>query len=147
MDRDRLAASTIASLFVVFAGIAASERYTVPDPWKPYASAVQQFMAEGVRGDSAALMRRSAGAQPVGWVLGAARRQPTMVNGWAHELEAATGRRRGDTVIVLLWANNIEGCSHGSSVSASLLNHSASPRLLSISSPCIDRSPLPALPW
>ena len=147
MDRDRLSAATVATLFVLFAGIAASQRYIVPDPWKPYASTVQQFMAEGVRGDSTALVRRSAGAQPVSWVLGAARRQPAMVNGWAHELEAATGTRRGDTVVVLLWADNIEGCSHLSSVSASLLNHSASPRLLSISSPCVDRHPLPALPW
>ncbi len=91
MDRDRVGAATVVFLFVVFAGIAASQRYTVPDPWKPYASAVQQFMAEGVRGDSAALVRRSAGAQPVGWVLGAARRQPAIVSGWAHELKAATG--------------------------------------------------------
>src|ERR671911_365191 len=107
MDRDRLAASIIASLFVVFAGIAASQRYTVPDPWKPYVTAVRDYMSEAVRGDSIALVRRSAGAQPVAWVMAAAHRRPGMLTGWANELETATGKRRGDTVVVLLWADNV----------------------------------------
>ena len=147
MDRERVTAAAVAGFFLVFAAISASQRYTVPDPWKLYVNAVQQYMAAGVRGDTSSLVRRSAGSQPMSWVLNAAHRQPRMLEHWAAELEAATGRRHGDTVVVLLWANNIEGCSHGSSVSASLLNHTAAPRLISISSPCIDRYPLPALPW
>ncbi len=147
MDRDRLAATTIVTLFVALAAIAASQRYTVPDPWKSYTGAVQQFIAAGVRGDSSDLARQSASEQPVGWVLDAARRQPAMLIGWSRDLETGVGKRHGDTVVVLLWANNVEGCSRLSSISASLLNHSAAPRLLSISSPCIDRHPLPALPW
>ena len=147
MDRDRLYAGAVVAFFLVFAGLAASQRYTVTDPWKTYSSAVQQFMTAGLRGDSAALRHRSARVQPVSWMLGVARRQPAMVNAWAHQLEVASGQRRGDTVIMLLWADNVEGCSHTSSISASLLNRTGSPRLLSISSPCVDRQPLPALPW
>jgi hypothetical protein len=147
VDRDRLTAATIVTAFVVLAGIAASQRYTVWDPWKLYVTTVQQYMAAGVRGDTLSLVRRSVGSQPMTWVLDAAGRRPAMLKGWAAELEAATGKRHGDTVVVLLWADNIQGCSHLSSVSASLLNHTAAPRVLSISSPCLDRHPLPALPW
>ena len=147
MDRDRLMATAVIAFFVVSAGLAASQRYTVSDPWQPYTSAVQRFIAAGVRGDSSSLTQQSAGAEPIHWVLDVARRQPAMLRGWTHDLEAATGERHGDTVVVLLWGNNVEGCSRLSSVSASLLNHSASPRLLSLSSPCIDRGPLPAFPW
>jgi hypothetical protein len=147
VNRDRLAATAVVALFVFFAAVAASQRYTVPDPWRLYTSAVQQFLAAGIRRDSTALVQRSAGAQPIGWVLDAARRQPAMLIGWSRDLETGVGKRHGDTVVVLLWANNVEGCSRLSSISASLLNHSAAPRVLSISSPCIDRHPLPALPW
>jgi hypothetical protein len=147
MDHDRLTAGAVVAFFVVSAGLVASQRYTVSDPWQPYTSAVQQFMAAGVRGDSSWLTRQSASEEPIQWVLDAARRQPTMLKGWTTDLEAGAGERHGDTVVVLLWANNVEGCSRLSSVSASLLNHSASPRLLTLSSPCIDRRPLPALPW
>ena len=146
MNRERIAAAAVVGLFVVFA-FAASDRYAVIDPWKPYVTAVRGYMSEAVRGDSMALVRRSAGAQPVAWVMAAAHRRPGMLTGWANELETASGQRRGDTVVVLLWADNVEGCPHTSSISASLLNHSTSPRLLSISSPCVDRQPLPALPW
>ena len=147
MDRDRLTAASVVAFFVVSAGLAASQRYTVSDPWQPYTSAVQQFIAAGVRGDSSGLARQSARAEPIHWVLDAARRQPAMLMGWTRNLEAGAGERHGDTVVVLLWANDVKGCSRLSSVSASLLNHSIAPRLLTISSPCIDRRALPALPW
>jgi hypothetical protein len=147
MDRDRLTAAAVVAFFVVSAGLAASQRYTVSDPWQPYVKAVREYMSQALQGDSTALVRRSASAQPVAWVLDAAHRQPAMLNGWARQLTSGSGKRRGDTVVVLLWANDVAGCSHLSSVSASLLNHSEFPRVLAISSPCIDRHPLPALPW
>ena len=146
MNREHLSAVAVVSFFAVFA-VAVSERYAVSDPWKPYAQAVREYMAAAVRGDSIALVRRSAGNQPVAWVLDAAQRRRAMLTGWSQELRSGTGQRRGDTVVVLLWADNIAGCSNLSSISASLLNHSASPRVLAISSPCVDRLPLPALPW
>jgi len=146
VNREHLSAVAVVSFFAVFA-VAVSERYAVSDPWKPYAQAVREYMAAAVRGDSIALVRRSAGNQPVAWVLDAAQRRRAMLTGWSQELRSGTGQRRGDTVVVLLWADNIAGCSNLSSISASLLNHSASPRVLAISSPCVDRLPLPALPW
>ncbi len=147
MDRERIAAAGVVALFLAFAAIAASQRYTVSDPWKLYVTTVREYMAAGMRGDSTALAQHSATAQPPAWVLDATRRQRAMVAGWAQGLRNGTGQRRGDTVALLLWADNVKGCSHLSSVSALLLNHSSSPRLLAISSPCVDRRALPGLPW
>jgi hypothetical protein len=137
MSRDKVAAGAIVTAgALLFAGWT-FRMYAVPDPWRPYAIAVREYMAAGVRGDSTALTQRSAAAQPVTWVLDAVHQQPRMVATWAHDLVAGGGQRRGDTVLVALWANNVEGCPHVNSVSALLLNHSATPRVLAVSSPCI----------
>jgi hypothetical protein len=117
--------------------------YGVPDPWQPYTAAVREYLAAGVRGDSTGLVRRSAKAEPVAWVLDAARRYPHAVAAWAHDLATNTGLRRGDTVLVSLWADSVLGCSPYSSVSALLLDHPAPPRLLAVSSPCIPPPPRP----
>lgn len=146
VNREHLCAAAVLGFFAVFAA-AVSERYAVSDPWKPYVKTVREYLAAGVRGDSTALARGSAGTQPVAWVLDAAQRRRDMLTGWSRGLQSGTGQRRGDTVVVLLWADNIAGCSHLSSISAALLNHSESPRVIALSSPCVDRRPLPALPW
>jgi hypothetical protein len=142
LSREKVAAGAIVTVgALLFVGWA-FRMYAVPDPWRPYAIAVRQYMAAGLRGDSNALTRRSASAQPVTWVLEAVHQQPRMVATWAHDLVAGGGQRRGDTVLVALRANNVEGCPHVNSVSALLLNHSATPRVLAVSSPCI-RPPAP----
>ena len=147
MDREKVAATLVVALFLAFASIMASQRYSVERPWRLYEATVREYMAAAVRGDSTALARRSAGQEPIAWMLNAADRRPSIVAGWAQQLEAGTGERRGDTVAVLLWANDVAGCSRLSSVSATLLNHSTAPRILTISSPCIDRLARHALPW
>lgn len=135
--REKIAAGVIVPTGALLFASWAFRIYAVPDPWRPYAIAVRQYMAAGVRGDSNALTQRSAAEQPVAWVLDAVHQQPRMVATWAHQLVAGAGQRRGDTVLVALWADNVEGCSPFSSVSALLLNHSATPRVLAVSSPCI----------
>jgi hypothetical protein len=125
----------------------ALQLYIVPDPWEPYAAAVREYLGAGLEGDSAALAQRSAAAQPIAWVQDASRRQPAMVGAWAHQLNAVTGLRRGETVTVALAANLVEGCSHLNSVVAELLNHSARPRLLALSSSCLRTGPAPLLPY
>jgi hypothetical protein len=70
-------------------------------------------------------------------VLDAAQRQPGMVAAWSRQLVSYAGQRRGDTVLVALWVENVAGCSNQIGVTALLLNHSATPRLLAVSSPCI----------
>jgi hypothetical protein len=138
MSREKFAAGAIVTVgALLFAG-GAFRMYAVPDPWRPYAIAVRQYMAAGVRGDSTALAQRSAAEQPVTWVLDAVHRQPRMVARWAQDLVAGGGQRRGDTVLVALWADNVEDCPHVNSVSALLLNHSETPRILAVSSPCIQ---------
>jgi hypothetical protein len=143
MTREKIAATAVATAGAVLFASWTLQMYAVPDPWRPYATALREYMAAGLRGDSNALARRSANAQPVAWVLDAAHRQPRMLAAWAHQLVANAGQRRGDTVLVALWADTVEGCSNFNSVSALLLNHSAAPRLLAVSSPCIDAPPLP----
>jgi hypothetical protein len=137
MSRDKIAAAAIVTAGALLFGGSTIRMYTVSDPWRPYAMAVRQYLAAGVRGDSNALTRHSATAQPVTWVLDAVHRQPRMVATWADQLVAGAGQRRGDTVLVALWADNVAGCSQFTSVSALLLNHSATPRMLAVSSPCI----------
>jgi hypothetical protein len=137
LSRENIAAGAIVAVGALWFVGWAFRMYAVPDPWRPYAIAVRQYMATGLRGDSTALTQRSAAAQPVTWVLDAVHRQPRMVASWARDLVAGGGQRRGDTVLVALRANNVEGCPHVNSVSAMLLNHSATPRVLAVSSPCI----------
>jgi hypothetical protein len=117
--------------------------YSVPDPWKPYTRAVRGYLGAGLHGDSAALAARAASRQPAVWVQDAIRRHPATVAAWAQQLNTVTGFRRGETVTVAL-TSAVEGCSHLSSVTAQLLNHSAMPRVLTLSSPC-TRSDLPPL--
>jgi hypothetical protein len=136
--REKLAAAAIAVAGALWCLGWAFRMYAVPDPWRPYAMAVRQYLAAGVRGDSTALVQRSAAEQPVTWVLDAAHRQPRMLASWAQDLVAAGGQRHGDTVLVALLANDVEDCLHVSSISALLLNHSATPRILAVSSPCIQ---------
>lgn len=140
LSREKVAAAAIVTAGALLIAGWAFRMYAVPDPWRPYAIAVRQYMAAGLRGDSNALTRRSAAAEPMAWVLDAVQQQPRMVATWAHDLVAGGGQRRGDTVLVALRANNVEGCPHVNSVSALLLDHSATPRVLAVSSPCI-RSP------
>jgi hypothetical protein len=147
MNREKIAATVVVALFLTFALITASQRYTVTNPWEPYEAAVREYMAAAARGDSTALARASVGAEPVNWMLQAAHLRPSIIAGWSRRLSGGTGERRGDTVAVLLWADDVDGCSRLSSVSAKLLNHSAAPRVLAISSPCIDRPAAHALPW
>ena len=147
MNKDKVAATLVVALFAGFALITASQRYVVQSPWKLYEATVREYMAAGARGDSTALARHSVGLEPVAWMLDAAHRRPSIVAGWAQQLNGGTGERRGDTVAVLLWANDVAGCSSLSSISVKLLNHSEAPRILTISSPCIDRPAGHALPW
>lgn len=147
VTREKIAAAVITTIAALFLASWALQLYTVPDPWKLYVIAVRKYMAAGTRGDSTTLARNSAAAQPMAWVLEAARRRPAVVAAWARDLQGGAGERRGDTVVVALWANNVEGCSHLNSVSALLLNHSSTPRVLAISSPCIDRRSSLSPPW
>jgi hypothetical protein len=143
ISREKVAAGAIVAAGALLSAGWALRMYAVPDPWRPYAIAVREYMAAGMRGDSTTLIHRSAATEPVTWVLNAVHQQPRMVATWAHDLVAGGGQRRGDTVLVALWANNVAGCPHVNSVSALLLNHSATPRVLAVSSPCIHPSAPP----
>lgn len=123
----------------------AAHFYVVPDPWGRYDTAVRAYLSAGFQGDSAALSRHAASAQPVAWVLEAVRGRRELVSSWAEQLAGVTGERRGDTVAVVLSAPEVEGCAGPSSVSALFLDDSAAPRLLAIGSACVDRYPLRVL--
>ena len=120
--------------------------YSVPDPWAPYTRAVRAYLKAGLQGDSVALTAEAAAAQPRVWVQDAIRQQPAIVIAWAQQLNTLAGFRRGETVTVAL-ASAVEGCSSLSSVTAQLLNHSATPRMLALSSPCTRSDLRPRLPY
>jgi hypothetical protein len=137
MPRAKIGAVLVGLVALLLAASWAFQLYSVPNPWAPYALAVREYLDAGLRQDSTALAKRSATTQPVSWVHDAIRRQPGTVAAWAQQLKAITGFRGGDTVTVSLTATNLAGCSPLNSVTAQLLNHSAAPRLLAISSPCM----------
>jgi hypothetical protein len=163
MAREKAAPLVLGTLLLLAAALWASGQYTVPDPWRPYNQAVRDYLAAGLRDDTTVLSGHAASAQPAAWVREAARRKPAMVAAWARHLTGVAGERHGDTVAVVLSADEslwksrrLRGrnraevaepvdCSPLTSVSALLLNHSATPRLLAISSSCFDRQTLPVL--
>lgn len=143
MSQGRIAVALTGVVALLLTATWGFQLYSVPDPWAPYARAVREYLGAGLHRDSIALVRHSTGAQPVDWVHDAVRRQPATVAAWAQQLHAVTGFRDGETVTVALTASNVD-CAHLNSVTARLLNHSAAPRLLAISSPCL-RNDVPAL--
>ncbi len=122
-----------------------SRLYSVPDPWSKYDKAVRQFLAAGSEDDSAALASHAASPVPIAWVRRAALQDRETLKAWSVQVSGVTGERRGDTVAVVLSAPGVGGCSAYHSVSALLLNHSASPRLLALGSSCMDGQSLPVL--
>jgi hypothetical protein len=120
--------------------------YSVPDPWEPYAIAVREYLGAGLHGDADAVARRAATGQATAWLRDAVRRHPATVAAWAQQLNTVTGLREGGTVTVALAANQVAGCSHLNSVIAQLLDHSATPRVVAISSGCLRSDVPPLLP-
>jgi hypothetical protein len=122
-----------------------SRLYTVPDPWSQYNRAVRRFLAAGSKDDSATLASSAASPEPIAWVHRATVQDRELVKAWSVQLSGVTGERRGDTVAVVLWAPRLRGCSAYYGVSALLLNHSSSPRVLALGSRCTDAQSLPVL--
>jgi hypothetical protein len=163
MAHDKAPPLVLGTLLLLAAALWASGQYTVPDPWGRYNEAVRDYLAAGLRDDTTILGSHAASPQPAAWVREAAQRQPAMVEAWARHLSGVAGERHGDTVAVVLSADEslwnsrrLRGrnraevdenadCSPLSSVSALFLNHSATPRILAISSSCFDRQTLRVL--
>lgn len=147
MPQARIAAGA-AGLVVLLLGAGWGLRlYSVPDPWEPYALVVREYLSAGLHNDSVALAKHSAAEEPAVWVHDAIRRQPATVAAWALQLHAITGFQGGETVTVALAANNAAGCSRLNSLTARLLNHSATPRVLALSTSCLRSDVLPLLPY
>ncbi len=147
MSRARIGPAVVGTCLLAVGASWGFQLYSVPDPWQPYAVAVREYMVAGLHGDSAGLAKRSATRQPTVWLKNAVRTHPATVLAWAQQLNAVAGLREGETVTVALAANQVAGCSHLNSVVAQLLNHSATPRLLAISSGCIRSAVPPLLPY
>ena len=147
MSHAKIVAAVVALAALLVGATWSLRLYSVQDPWLPYTRTVRAYLGAGLQHDSAALTRNSAAAQPIAWVEDAIRQRPAAVAAWAQQLHAVTGFRAGETVTVALAASNVEGCSPLNSVTARLLNHSAAPRLLGVSSPCTRGDVPPLLPY
>jgi hypothetical protein len=146
MSQAKVIVGVLGTCLLILAASWGFQVYSVPDPWEPYTRAVRAYLGAGLHGDSTALAAHAAARQPAVWVQDAIRRQPATVAAWAQQLNTVAGFRRGETVTVAL-ASAVEGCSHLSSVTAQLLNHSAMPRVLALSSPCTRSDLPPMLPY
>ena len=147
MSHPKIVAAVLGLISLLLAARWGFQLYSVPDPWEPYTVTVREFLGAGLRRDSVSLVRGSAAAQPRTWVKEAIRQRPAIVAGWARQLRTVTGFRTGDTVTVALAAANVDGCAYLSSVTAQLLDHSRTPRLLAIASPCTRSDLSPLLPY
>ena len=63
---------------------------------------IRTFLRRALAHDSVALATQAGDEQPVGWVLGATRRDSAAVREWAESRPRVTSTRRGDTLWVTL---------------------------------------------
>src|SRR5262249_20211523 len=108
--------------------------------------AVRAYLRAGLHGDSVALTAGAAPPQPPVWVQDAIQQHPATVAAWSKQLSTLARFPRRGTVTVAL-TSSVEGCSNLSSVTAQLLNQSATPRVLALSSPCTRGDLTPLLPY
>jgi hypothetical protein len=147
VSRHKAGAVAVGTLLLLLGAAWGFQLYSVPDPWEPYTIAVREYLGAGLHEDSNAVARHAATPQATAWLQDAVRRHLATVAAWARQLNAVTGLREGDTVTVALAANQVAGCSHLNSVIAQLLDHSAMPRVLAISSGCLRGDVPPLLPY
>jgi hypothetical protein len=94
---------TIGLATLLAAAVRFSQPYSVESPWQRYGASTRAFLGAALRGDSAALARRSNSAATVSWALRAAREHRDSLAFWARYARPWTGFTHDDTATVVLW--------------------------------------------
>jgi hypothetical protein len=75
--------------------------YSVISPYRTYAEPARRFLRAALTQDTVELQRQAVSAQPVQWALDAAQGDPNALAVWARLSRPRSGRRHGDTTIVV----------------------------------------------
>ena len=135
MKNGRMRAGRI--LLAAFVGIVAvlwRQPYSVVSPFRSYTEPARAFLRAALAQDSLELRRRAVSPEPVQWALEAARGDAKALTVWASLLRPYSGRRIGDTAIVVFQTNT--PLCHLRPVAMTFVNGTGGPRVLLASSSC-----------
>lgn len=76
--------------------------YSVRSPWRAYSAPARRYLRSASEHDSVELVRQSADAGSVTWVLAVARRHADSLAVWSRSAEAWAGTRHADTAEVFV---------------------------------------------
>jgi hypothetical protein len=108
--------------------------YSVVSPFRAYTEPARGFLRAALSRDSVELGRRAISSQPVRWALQAGQGDTEALTVWARQLRPYSGRRHGDTVIVVFQTGT--PLCHLRPVAMTFINGTAGPRVLTASSSC-----------
>ena len=87
---------------IMTAAVLLVQPYSVRSPWLVYSTPARRYLRAALERDSVGLVRQSAGAGSVAWVLAVARRHADSLAVWSRSAEAWAGTRHADTVEVFV---------------------------------------------
>ena len=124
----------ILATLVVIGAVVWLQPYSVFSPYRAYTEPARRFLRAALAQDSVELERRAASRQPVQWALHAGKGDRTALAVWARLLRPYSGRRRGDTTIVV-FQTSTRVC-YLRPVTMTFVRSTAEPRVLVASSSC-----------
>ena len=124
----------VLAALVVIAAVLWLQPYSVFSPYRGYTEPGRRFLRAALAHDSLELQRRAIARQPVQWALEAGRGDRSALAVWAKLLRPASGRRHGDTTVVV-FQTSTRVC-YLRPVAMTFVATAAEPRVLVASSSC-----------
>lgn len=124
----------ILAIVVVIGGVAWLQPYSVFSPYRAYTEPARRFLRAALAQDSVDLQRRAASRQPVQWALHAGQGDRSALAVWAQLLRPYSGRRHGDTTIVVFQTST--RICYLRPVTMTFVRTAAEPQVLVASSSC-----------
>ena len=104
-DRTPLYLSLVAATLMVLA-VLTLQPYSADWPGRRFIRPAEVYVRAAMAQDSLALARLSVADSPVAWALAMSRRNPRSLAAWAHNSQAYTGERHGDTTQVFVYSGS-----------------------------------------
>jgi hypothetical protein len=135
MTNGRVRASLLVlATLVAIVGVLWLQPYSVVSPYRVYTEPARRFLRAALAEDSLELVTRAASPQPVQWALRAAHADPRALGVWAQGLRPYSGRRRGDTTMVV-FQTSTRVC-YLRPIAMTFIREAEGPRVLVASSSC-----------
>ncbi|MEP6687901.1 MAG: hypothetical protein ABJC36_06095 [Gemmatimonadales bacterium] len=95
---------SVVAAIVLAATVLILQPYTAEWPGHGFARPAERYVHAALAQDSVTLARLSVADSPVAWALAMARQHPEALAAWAHQSQAWTGQRHGDTTQVFVYS-------------------------------------------